>query len=277
MNVLDRDRLAALLARAGTSRIVAGGLALGLAVIAVVGLATVGGDNGDGDNASRSTGAEPRAEVAPDPSVTDGNVALDVPAESPVAGATDGAQAAAAESSAPGAPAAPAPSRTAAAGANPPAAIAAPATTAPRPLAIAEFGWAQASTSQNGWVPPDGLPVAMAGGDVDRLSFFRLGGSGTVLKLGVLSRESGPLNEGPAVVACPITADAWKAAPRQQLTRAPAYDAASCVNGKRFDSTTITFDLTRFPERIGGRGFVLVPKGPVGATFEIVFSSAARA
>lgn len=277
MNVLDRDRLAALLARAGTTRIVAGGLALALAVIAVVGLATVGGGGEAGDNASRSTGAEPRADAPTDPTVTDGTVALDVTTESPVTDATDGPAAVSSEAPAPGGSAAPAPSRTAAAGATPPAATAAPATTAPRPLSITEFGWAQASTSQNGWVPPEGLPVAMAGGDVDRMSFFRLGGSGTVLKLGVLSRESGPLNEGPAVVACPITADAWKAAPRQQLTRAPAYDAANCVNGKRFDSTTITFDLTRFPERTGGRGFAVVPKGPVGGTFEIVLSSAARA
>lgn len=258
------------LAWAEGRRMLVGGAALLLAVLAVASVLAIGGGDSDDDTDLTNTGSPTTDDVSS--GTTDVTEAPGVEAGGVEAGEVDVAAVSSAfRTQTSEAPAArPASGSTSTTSRGPAASAGGSVSRPTRPLYITQAGWAQAPTSQHGWVPPEGLPAALQGGSVDRYSFFRLDGTGTSLKLNLMSRES-PLNDGAGVAVCPITSESWKASNGQPMERAPGYDSLNCVLGKKVDKSVYSFDLSRFPVRTGGNGFALIPRGAVGATFEVVF------
>lgn len=124
-------------------------------------------------------------------------------------------------------------------------------------------------------MPADGLPVETRAGEITRISFVRLAGSEPMLRLSALRADGGALGDVPVVAACPITASTWKTGPAQDMSAAPPYDTAACVNGTR-DGQMFRFDLSKFPSPTGPNGFALVPVAEVGVSFELVLSRATK-
>jgi hypothetical protein len=146
------------------------------------------------------------------------------------------------------------------------------------PLRITASGYASVfgGTPVEQPPPEDGLPVAATGGNMTKLSFVRLSGTATVLKLAMVEGTGANLNETSAAIkACPIT-EAWQAARGVPLADAPAYDAATCVLANVSDGAW-TFDLSGLLERGRTNGFALVPGVSQADTFQVTFKPAAAA
>lgn len=135
-------------------------------------------------------------------------------------------------------------------------------------LSVREGGWA----SSRGGTPiaaaevsEGALPIGARAGETDELSFVRLAGTESVLRLGALDD---PLAATAVLRACPIDDPAWEARENIALDDAPAYDCDLGVAGTLGDDQVWSFDLGAFADRAGQRGFALVPgEGP--GTFRV--------
>lgn len=173
--------------------------------------------------------------------------------------------------------------RGAPAPAGPPTAEPAPTPVAPRSrgrLAVISSGYTSATggTPLSGpEVPEDGLPVGVRLGQVDKMSFLRLAGTGTSLRLAVVEDPAAnQLEQLAAVEACPITEDGWTIdEPGAPPSQAPAHDATRCVAGERESDGSWTFDLARLAPLEGRAGVALVPVVDGAATFQVTFSAVA--
>lgn len=176
---------------------------------------------------------------------------------------------------------------------------AAPAgSTSPGVAAEAWFWKGQAPSSSPVPFPspdPDGhLPVALVGGDIQKVSLVRLdvdrssAVSASVTFAAPGDEPTGDANADQAVLrACLVTA-AWDAGPAQPFDRLPAVDCTSPVPGA-FAGTgpdrKVTFDLTAFLARWSSGtpdfGIAIEPdtavaNGPAPATWQIGLHGAAR-
>jgi hypothetical protein len=119
--------------------------------------------------------------------------------------------------------------------------------------------------------PADGsLPVHAAAGQAQKLSFVRLEGDDTTLRLKVL--EGGVNAETAAVRACVVTA-AWQPARGVAMSAAPAFDATRCAVAKPGSTGVLEFDLAPFGVAGDGFGYVLTVAADVvpPPTFQIAF------
>lgn len=108
-------------------------------------------------------------------------------------------------------------------------------------------------------VPDDGLPVGTGARGASRISFVRLAGSASILRLVLVEDERAHrLADLASVLACPITGE-WDAVRDQPMSDAPPYDCAQGVVGSRPDARTFEFDLSALAPAAGGNGFALVP------------------
>ena len=69
---------------------------------------------------------------------------------------------------------------------------------------------------------------------------------------------------------CPIVDADWEEGPEQSFDDAPAWDTESCVGGTESDDRW-TFYLSRFDDRSGDAGFVLVPTVDAPPDFQVAF------
>lgn len=172
-------------------------------------------------------------------------------------------------------------------GARPPAAT---PTAEPAPPPVASRGRARLSVISSGYtsatggtplsgpeVPEDGLPVGARLGQVDKMSFLRLAGTGTSLRFGLVEDPgANQLEQVAAVEACPITEEDWSIdEPGAPPSQAPAYDSTRCVAGERESDGSWMFDLAVLAPLEGGSGVALVPVVDGASTFQVTFSAVA--
>lgn len=148
-----------------------------------------------------------------------------------------------------------------------------PTPAASGPLAVGGFGWATripATPLPTDQVPDGAGPVANRLGAVDRITYLRLTGDGSLLRLdedGDAAREAlGPA----AVAACPILDPDWEEGSGQSFDDAPAWDDSACVAGSEVGDTW-TFDLSGFGDVADGAGVVLLPTVDAPPDFQIAF------
>jgi hypothetical protein len=117
------------------------------------------------------------------------------------------------------------------------------------------------------------LPVGTRAGQDDKLSFVRLSGDETVLRLHEVAPPGRASVQGPAAVAaCQITAAGWSEGEAVAIADAPAYDATKCIEGVRKPEGFWEFDLSSFPSRSDERGFALRPGKGAGVDFQVEFT-----
>jgi hypothetical protein len=120
-------------------------------------------------------------------------------------------------------------------------------------------------------VPAGTLPVGTRATQDDKLSFIRLSGDETILRLSEDPAGARTIS-GPAVVqACPIQSAGWKEAEGEAFADAPQPDVSFCVEGTRSIEGVWSFDLSPFSERTGDRGFALRPGSGAGIDFQVAF------
>jgi hypothetical protein len=143
----------------------------------------------------------------------------------------------------------------------------------PKPLSIAASGYA----SSTGGTPVEqdpakgGLPVASTAGQDQKISFIRLVGDETVLRLKV-SADGPNVNEAaPSVRACVLTSP-FETKRGQALSAAPKWDAGRCSVARAGAGGVYEFDLSTAGPKGDGFGYVLAPSsGTAPPTFQVVF------
>jgi hypothetical protein len=149
-------------------------------------------------------------------------------------------------------------------------------------LDVVAASWATAdpaplSGTNDATVPDDGLPVEARAGQVSKVSFLRLRGSASTLRLVLTSGPSDSvLVDAAAVLACPITSPSWGPAPGQPLASAPTYDCSRSVDLRREIDGAWTVPLETIPVVGGERNLALVPAGSAGSVFRITFQRPTR-
>lgn len=159
----------------------------------------------------------------------------------------------------------------------PPAVVDAPASDAGAELRIVGKAWASQAAGTpiaTVGVPPGTLPVGTRLGQVDKASYVRLGGTGTVLALAEDPEGARTTQGAPGVQACQVTDAAWQDQEAMSFDDAPPHDAATCVAGVRGADGRWSFELTRFPFRTDGRGLALVPAADAPLDFQVAFRPA---
>lgn len=171
-------------------------------------------------------------------------------------------------------PSAPAPrsSRT------PDPAPAAPADGGMNGLSVVSSGYTSSTSGtplSGPEVPEDGLPVGTRLGRVDKMSFLRLAGSGTVLRLRLVDEPAAHLLVPVAAVeACAITEEGWAIdEPGAPPQAAPRHDTDRCAPGSEDADGTWHFDLARLQPLDGDVGIALVPVTEGATTFQVTFST----
>lgn len=149
----------------------------------------------------------------------------------------------------------------------------APAAT---PLRVTESGYASSfSGTPLEQPPPDGdLPVEALAGSTTRLSFVRLTGRATTLRLAQVSTRSDVNAAKAAIQLCRITNPAWTAQRDEPMSQAPPYDPNDCVKGAKSGSVWL-FTMTR-ADRSSPNGFVIVPVLDASPTFGVTLSPQAQ-
>jgi hypothetical protein len=146
------------------------------------------------------------------------------------------------------------------------------------PLRIVASGYASATGGTPLEQPPpeDGLPVGAAAGNTTKMSFVRLSGTATLLRLGLVGAPGANVNEtGAAVKLCRINeSGVWEAHRGIELANAPTYDPDDCVLANVAADGAWTFDLAGRDDRTSPIGFALVPGVAVSDTFQVTFSPA---
>lgn len=135
------------------------------------------------------------------------------------------------------------------------------------PLTIEEGGFSSASPGQ-ARIPGRDLPVAVAGGVITEAAFVRLSGQARLLTLQVDAAASQNA-EAARLLMCPIQVETWQPIRDLPMSAAPIYDCGSAVSGVRSPDGGWTFDLGRFTDRAGSRGFAIVPAPSGAATYEV--------
>jgi len=143
------------------------------------------------------------------------------------------------------------------------------------PLTISEAGYATATRGVP-TVPAQDLPVGSVAGVVTQESFLRFSGQAQVLHLSVDTAASSGVETAHPVI-CPMETETWQPLRDAPITAAPPFDCASAVAGVRSPDGGWTFDLGRFTDRAGSRGFALVPMpampgGVADPDFSILFT-----
>lgn len=134
-------------------------------------------------------------------------------------------------------------------------------TVPPTPLLIRASGW---STRTSGTpvasrgVPAGALPVGMMFGAEDKLSFVRLSGTATTLRLQLAAPEGQRTPQAAKIVACPITSD-WQPAEAMSFNEDPEFDCKTSAAGQLQPDGSWSFDLSAFPDIAGDKGFALTP------------------
>lgn len=170
------------------------------------------------------------------------------------------------------APAAPAPRVSA----TPTTAVAHTTTTTttapppPVPLSVSGWGWAGSTGAVDvsvSPVPEGTLPVANRLGGVDKVSFVRLTGTATTLRLEEDVEGAREALGAAAIQLCPIEDAGWAEEPGQSMDAAPTW-ADSCVAGVEADDAW-TFDLSGLGDPASPNGFALVPGADAPADFQV--------
>lgn len=151
----------------------------------------------------------------------------------------------------------------------------APTTSSDQPLRIVAKAWASRTAgtplAADG-VPPGSLPVGTRANQDDKLSFVRLSGDETTLRLSEVTTGARATVQGPVkVMACQITASGWKEGEAIAFAAAPADDVTKCVEGVRSPEGVWLFDLAGFATRTDDRGFSLRPGKGAGIDFQVAF------
>lgn len=125
--------------------------------------------------------------------------------------------------------------------------------------------------------PGGGLPVAATGGQDAKRSYVKLGGTGTVLRLKLVTDANQNINvETAAVKVCPITKADWQPARGQALDAGPPFNVDRCQAGVAKAGGVWEFDLEQFGPPAELPGFALTrAAGASGATFQVVFAPVA--
>ena len=129
------------------------------------------------------------------------------------------------------------------------------------PLHVVGKAWATATAGTplaSTGVPPGTLPVGTRVGRDDKLSFVRLEGDETVLRLSE-DPNMARATAAPAVVACMISDSGWADAEAMSFSQAPKYDPALCVVGQRDSTGVWSFDLSGAGTPNDPHGWALVP------------------
>jgi hypothetical protein len=141
---------------------------------------------------------------------------------------------------------------------------------APAPLAGVLGRYLTTSTPL---APPGGpgqyLPVELRLGSVDKASFVRVSGSGTVLDL-ALSATPGhqvPATGTIVIAACSILDGTWDLTDGGPMSTAPRIDGSACAVGAATE-TGYRFDVSRIST---ANGLALVPSGPTTSTGRVTF------
>lgn len=172
-------------------------------------------------------------------------------------------------------PSTPPPSTPPPSGSAPPPSGSAPPADAPAadvPLRVVASGYdAEGGVLDDPTIPQGGLPVTVRGGQVTARSYVVLEGTAATLRLALVEDPgAGRPSGGAAVLACPITRSRPALRRAMPPSEAPPIDCATAVRGV-LEGGAIRFDLGRFADRGGDRGFALVPVADPGATFRLVF------
>ena len=141
------------------------------------------------------------------------------------------------------------------------------------PLTVEEAGYSSARPGIR-QTPAGGLPVASLSGAVSQASFVRLSGQARLLHLNVDAAESRG-GETAQLVICPILTETWRPMRDAPISASPPYDCTLAVPGLRLPDGGWTFDLGRFTDRAGSKGFAIVPPVTGNAAipdFTIVFT-----
>ncbi len=120
-------------------------------------------------------------------------------------------------------------------------------------------------------VPKGTLPVGTRAGQDDKLSYIRLSGDETVLRLAEETTGRATVQGPAAVKACRITVAGWKEGEAIAIADAPPSDPNACVEGAKSPEGLWTFDLSSFPDRTDARGFALRPGKGAGVDFQVAF------
>jgi hypothetical protein len=151
-------------------------------------------------------------------------------------------------------------------------------TTLPRrsPLKIRVAAWSSRTAgtplaAQD--VPEKTLPVGKRLGQDDKVSFVKLQGTDTTLRLKVGDAAGQRTPESAVIYACPIAGSAWTEGDAMSMDADPEYDCAKQVEGKANGNEWI-FDLASFGASsiTSDRGFALVPGGDGLADFQVAFT-----
>lgn len=152
--------------------------------------------------------------------------------------------------------------------------VPAPTTGSAQPLRIVAKAWASRTAGTplaSDGVPKGTLPVGARAGQDDKLSFIRLSGDETVLRLSEDSTGRATVQGPAAVKACRITVADWKEGEAIAIAAAPPSDPKACVEGAKSPEGVWLFDLSSFADRTDGRGFALLPGKGAGLDFQVAF------